>query len=152
MVIVKVNGDLTIDSGVTVSPYYNTYGGPKGFTLYVTGTLTNNGTINNSHGAKAVGENVYLWKNDDGSYEFVPAVGGAKGAGFKKYRGGNGKPGSAGSGRATGGGGSGACSGETTTCGSGSDGTSYSGGSGGGAGKSSVGKAAAANGCSGGNG
>ncbi|MBO5475349.1 MAG: PASTA domain-containing protein, partial [Bacilli bacterium] len=58
MVIVKVNGDVTIDEGVTVSPYYNSYGGPKGFTLYVTGKLTNKGTIDNSHGAKAEGQNV----------------------------------------------------------------------------------------------
>ena len=29
--------------------------------------LTNNGTIDNSHGAKAEGQNVYLWKNADGT-------------------------------------------------------------------------------------
>jgi hypothetical protein len=58
MVVVKVKGDLTIDESVTVGPYYNTYGGPKGFTLYVTGKLTNNGTIDNSHGAKATGQDV----------------------------------------------------------------------------------------------
>ena len=152
MVIVKVNGDVTIGSGVTVRPYYNTYGGPKGFTMYVTGTLTNNGTIDNSHGAKAVGENVYLWKNADGTYEYVPASGGAGGAGYSKYRGGNGNPGIAGSERGTGGGGSGGCSGETTTCGSGTAGTSYSGGTGGGGGSSSVGKAGTSNGGAGGKG
>ena len=114
MVIVKVNGDLEIDSGVTVSPYYTEYGGPKGFTIYVTGKLTNKGTIDNSHGAKAEGQNVYLWKNTDGSYEYVPAVGGKGGSYGASV---------AGTGRQTGGGG-------------GSDqpgaaGTSYSGGTGG---------------------
>ena len=75
MVIVKVNGDLVVDEGVTISPYYTEYGGPKGFTIYVTGKLTNKGTIDNSHGAYAEGQNVYLWKNTDGSYEYVPAEG-----------------------------------------------------------------------------
>ena len=57
------------DEGVTVRPYYDElYGGPKGFTMYVTGKLENNGTIDNSHGAKAEGQDVYLWKNADGTY------------------------------------------------------------------------------------
>ena len=81
MVIVMVKGDYTVNSGVTVGPIYNEqYGGPKGFMLYVTGTLTNNGTIENNHGAYAVGQNVYLWKNANGSYEYVPAAGGSGGA------------------------------------------------------------------------
>ena len=78
MVVVKVNGDLTIDNGVNVGPYYNSttgYGGPKGFMIYVTGTLTNNGTIDNSHGAYAVGQKVSLFKNANSSFEFVPDVG-----------------------------------------------------------------------------
>ena len=110
MVIVKVNGDLTINEGVTVGPYYTNYGGPKGFTLYVTGKLTNNGTIDNSHGAYAEGQNVYLWKNTDGSYEYVPAVGGAGGAargGGSQLPGYNGNNGVSVNKRATGGGGSG---------------------------------------------
>ena len=143
MVIVKVKGDVTIDSGVTVGPKYTSYGGPKGFTLYVTGTLTNNGTIDNSHGAKAVGQNVYLYKNTDGTYEYVPAVGASGGAGYSKYRGGPGNVGKTGSSRGTGGGGSGGCWGETTTCGGGNAGTSYSGGTGGGGGYSTVGTAGA---------
>ena len=41
------NGDLTINEGVAVRPYYDeNYGGPKGLIIYVTGTLTNNGTMN----------------------------------------------------------------------------------------------------------
>ena len=140
MVIVKINGDLTINEGVTVNPYYTEYGGPKGFTLYVTGKLTNNGTIDNSHGAYAEGQDVYMWKNSDNSYEYVPAVG-ALGA-----RSVTGTPsghttighvvGNAGVGRQTGGGGggwAGAWRSTTLTTAKGGNGTSYSGGSGAGA-------------------
>ena len=139
MVIVKVNGDLNIKEGATISPYYTEYGGPKGFTLYVTGKLTNNGTIDNSHGAYAVGENVYLWKNTDGTYEYVPAVGSAGGVGITApccnsfYLG---NTGLSGLNRGTGGGGSGSSFGGDNsprgTSGSGGTGTSYSGGAGGG--------------------
>ena len=114
MVIVKVNGNLTINEGVTVNPYYTEYGGPKGFTIYVTGKLINNGTIDNSHGAKAEGQNVYLWKNSDGTYEYVPAEGGIKNT--------------SGENRKTGGGGTG---GYGSDPGDGASGTSYSGGTGG---------------------
>ena len=48
--------------------------------VYCTGTLINNGTISmTARGAKAEGQNVYLFKNLDGSFEYVPAVGGAGG-------------------------------------------------------------------------
>ena len=146
MVIVKVDGDLTINSGVTVSPYYTNYGGPKGFMVYVTGKLTNNGTIDNSHGAYAEGQNVYLWKNADGTYEYVPAVG-AAGTG----RTGDRRPanGASGTGRQTGGGGSGNA--YYTTAGAGAAGTSYSGGSGGGGGNYAEGIDASPNGGAGGN-
>ena len=127
MVIVKVNGDLSIGSGVTVGPYYTNYGGPKGFMLYVTGTLTNNGTIDNSHGAKATGQNVYLWKNVDESYEYVPATGAAGGKGVKN---GSGLSGNPGLNRATGGGGSGFARSTASLSGNGGTGTSYSGGTG----------------------
>ena len=149
MVIVKVNGDLEIDSGVTVGPYYTEYGGPKGFTLYVTGKLTNKGTIDNSHGAKAVGQNVYLWKNTNGTYEYVPKVGGTGGGlSSNSYKPGN--SGDAGTGRGTGGGGSGANG--YFKSGSGSAGTSYSGGTGGGSGYFDIeGKDGNANGGAGGN-
>ncbi len=121
MVVVKVKGNLTINSGVTVSPYSTSLGGPKGFTLYVTGKLTNNGIIDNSHGAYAIGQNVYMWKNADDSYEYVPATGGAGGAS-------NQAAGGAGTGRALGGGGAG---GGGNNAGKGSAATSYSGGTGG---------------------
>ncbi len=122
MVIVKVNGDLVVDEGVTVSPYYDkNYGGPKGFTLYVTGKLTNKGTIDNSHGARAEGQNVYLWKNADGSYEYVPSVGASAGA--KSTTNGVGNGGESGKNRQTGGG-------SSSNYALGASGTSYSGGSG----------------------
>jgi len=170
MVIVKVDGDLTIGEGVTIQPYYSSYGGPKGFALIVSGTLTNNGTIDNSHGAKAEGEKVYLWQNltyenENDKYEFVPAEGGA-GAGTKyasgtnvRYAGANGNSSTVM--RGTGGGGSGSVfsqwSQASSTSGAGGKGTSYSGGAGGGAatssnGSSSTGGAGSSYGGAGGNG
>ena len=125
-VIVKVNGNLTIEDGVTVSPYSTNYGGPKGFLIYVTGKLTNNGTIDNSHGAYAEGQNVYLWKNTDGTYEYIPAAGAIGGYNPGANRVGN--AGYAGTGRQTGGGGTGATWDSGTQ--NGATGTSYSGGSG----------------------
>ena len=114
MVVLKVNGNLTIDEGVTLTAYASKdgYGGPKGMTIYCTGTLTNNGTIDmTARGAKAVGQNVYLWKNTDGSYEYVPEDG-SEGNGVDRATGKGAK--------GSGGGGEGAI------------GTSYSGGAGGG--------------------
>lgn len=135
-VVLKIEGDLTINSGVTLTSVKSSggYGGPKGLIVYCTGTLTNNGTINmTARGGKAAGENVYLWKNSNNSYEYIPAGGGTGGAEvFYK----NGIAGSAGSGRGTGGGGSGGghWSGRTqgSYSGAGGKGTSYSGGAGGG--------------------
>ncbi len=82
MVILKVCGNLTINSNVmlTACKSDDGYGGPKGLFIYCTGTLTNNGTISmTARGAKAEGEDVYLWQNNGGSYEFVPAIGGKGG-------------------------------------------------------------------------
>ena len=106
MIVLKVNGNLTIDEGTTLTAYASKdgYGGPKGMTIYCTGTLTNNGTINmTARGAKAEGEDVYLWKNTDNSYEYVPAVGGIGSRGQS----GNAESGAAGVKRQTGGGGAG---------------------------------------------
>lgn len=114
MVVLKVNGNLTIDEGVTLTAYASKdgYGGPKGMTIYCTGTITNNGTVNmTARGAKAVGQNVYLWKNTDESYEYVPEDG-SEGNGVDRATGKGAK--------GSGGGGEGAI------------GTSYSGGAGGG--------------------
>lgn len=141
MVIVKINGNLTINSGTTVTAYGSSYGGPKGMLIYVTGTLTNNGTITmTARGAKALGQNVYLWRNENGSYEYVSATGGSGGSSVYNGRLQHqnptiGKDGTNGINRATGGGGSGGAVGgyyNAANSGSGSAGTAYSGGSGGG--------------------
>ena len=138
MIVLKVNGDLTIEEGAKLTAYAskNGYGGPKGMTIYCTGTIKNNGTIDmTARGAKAVGQNVYLFKNADNTYEYVPAVG-ATGAPrlVCTIRGRwNGVKGNNGVNRETGGGGTGAVT-YYGTSGAGSSGTSYSGGSGGGAG------------------
>lgn len=144
MIVLKVNGDINISNDTILTTYANekSYGGPKGFFIYCTGTITNNGTISmTSRGAYAKGQNVYLWQNADTSYEYIPAVG-AKG-GEKFYveflasdndRSGN--SGENGTKRALAGGGSGSGFnywGGRYAVGEGSTATSYSGGSGGGA-------------------
>ena len=145
MLIVKYYKNLTINEGVTLTAnthtttinsanYELTY--KKGMYIHVSGTLTNNGTISmTARGTyNQKGENVYLWKNDDNTFEYVPAVGGA-GAAEVSVRGDTKKvgiKGTDGTGRQTGGGGSGTVRGYsssgTATSGSGSAGTSYSGG------------------------
>lgn len=127
MLIVKYNGDLTIETGVTVTASAR----KKGMLLYVTGTLTNNGVLTmTSRGANAVGQDVYLWKNTDNSHEYVPAIGGAGALAKTNAAGGSaGIAGTAGLMRQTGGGGSGGT--YRGTSGAGAAGTSYSGGSGG---------------------
>lgn len=143
MIVLKVNGDLTVEEGATLTAYASKdgYGGTKGMMIYCTGTLTNNGTISmTARGAKAEGQNVYLWKNLDGSYEYVPADGAL---GAQKVGGTNincqGLDGVNGTNRQTGGGASGGTMtaplsiwSSTAYSGSGTQGTSYSGGTGGG--------------------
>ena len=75
MVVLKVNGDLNITSTGKLTAYHDSsYGGPKGMLIYVTGTLTNAGEISmTARGAYAEGQNVYLFKNANGTYEFIPA-------------------------------------------------------------------------------
>ena len=82
-VVLKVEGNLTINEGVTLTSVRNGYGGPKGMIIYCTGTLTNKGAITmTQRGSKAVGQNVYLWKNkNNSSYEKVPNVGMSGGTG-----------------------------------------------------------------------
>ena len=108
MVILKVNGDLTINKGITLTSCKSDdgYGGSKGMLIYCTGTLKNQGTISmTARGAKAEGENVYLWKNLDGNYEYVPAVGATGGESkvAKANQSLNGNDGNKGEGRQTGG-------------------------------------------------
>lgn len=77
MLIVKYHKNLTIDSGVTVTATnVSSLTYKKGMYLCVMGELTNNGVISmTARGTyNQAGENVYLWKNTDSSYEYVPAV------------------------------------------------------------------------------
>lgn len=107
--------------------------------IYCTGTITNNGTISmTARGARAEGENVYLYENNNNTFEYIPAQGAKGGESLRKGRnsGGNGINGYAGSKRQTGGGGSGAVwasdDNPIAISGAGGTGTSYSGGAGGG--------------------
>lgn len=143
MCIVKYKGNLTIDAGVTLTARTR----KKGFLVLVMGTLTNNGSITmTGKGSNAASQNVYLWQNADGTYEYVPKVGasGARGTASNGDRGVNGNVGGTGTNRGTGGGGGGgnsysSYSGGGTIGGAGSAGTSYSGGAGGGGGNHSWG-------------
>ena len=145
MLVVKYHKNLTIDSGVTVTATNVsnlTY--KKGMYLCVMGELRNSGTISmTARGTyNQAGENVYLWKNIDNTYEYVPAVGGAGAPGAYLPRNVGqtsqsigGYNGYTGTNRRTGGGGSGGAyggwnSGTRIGSGAGSAGTSYSGGSG----------------------
>ncbi len=150
MLIMKYNKNLTVNQERIVTAETR----KKGMFIYVEEELTNDGTIDmTSKGANAEGQDVYLWKNDDNSYEYVPAVGATGGAGTYGYSiykkdGWSGyktetvnqsaNKGNDGTGRQTGGGGSGSATASggdyTQKCtahaygGAGGKGTSYSGG------------------------
>ena len=131
MIAIKVNGDLNINQEAILTTHASKsgYGGPKGMFIYCTGTIINNGEISmTARGAKAEGEDVYLYKNNDNTYEYVPAEG-AIGAENVATWYTSGKKGQDGEGRQTGGGGSGGASSKYAT-GTGAKGTSYSGGTG----------------------
>ncbi len=101
--------------------------------IYCTGTLTNNGIISmTARGAKAVGQNVYLCRDEQAEYEYVPKTGANGGAASTTHSlsGRHGNGGATGTNRKTGGGGSGGA--VEGTGGAGAAGTSYSGGPGGG--------------------
>ena len=157
MVVVIVRGNLTIASGVTVRPAYNTtYGGPKGFFLFVRGNFVNNGLIDQNHGALAPGQEVYLWRGDNGNYDpYTVPTQGAKGGEKRTCNGtsSGGKAGYDGEGRQTGGGAAAGCWGVSANAasGTGAYGTSYSGGAGSGGGDKGYGANGAANGGRGGN-
>ncbi len=136
-VILKVNGNITIKEGVTLTSCKseNGYGGPKGIVIYCTGRFVNNGiTSMTARGAKAKGEDVYLWKNTNNSYEYIPALGALGASSVEANKSGTiyGNTGSNGINRQTGGGGSGGVRGLNSKSGKGGNGTSYSGGTGGG--------------------
>ncbi len=157
MLILKYNGDLTINSGVTISPTGTsaTINGvaylctKKGMFIYCAGTLTNNGniTMTAKGTVNQTGENVYLHKNEDNTYEYVPAIGGAGGAGVVNKTANNGVAGTA---RRTGGGGAGA--GINRASKAGGSGTSYSGGVGSGGADDIAGVNVSSNGGAGGDG
>ena len=141
MLVVKYHKNLIVDEGVTLTAKRVdelTY--KKGMYICVLGDITNHGNISmTARGTyNQEGENVYLWKNIDESYEYVPAEGGAGGTKVTatKNQSKVGNVGEDGKERSTGGGGSGnASAGDespTSYSGAGSQGTSYSGGSGGG--------------------
>ena len=150
MLVVKYHKNLTVNSGVTVTATaVNTYCYKKGMYVCVMGDLVNNGIISmTARGTFGqAGENVYLWKNTNDTYEYIPASGGTGGtAGYYLSPGKsathamiNGVYGGNGANRQTGGGGAGALTLYRGTyasaegrSGAGSAGTSYSGGSGGG--------------------
>lgn len=76
-VVLKVDGNLTISPQATIKAKGGTYGGPKGMIIYCTGTLTNNGSISmTARGAKAEGQDVYILKNEDETFEYIPKEGG----------------------------------------------------------------------------
>lgn len=141
-VVLKVNGNLTINSGITLTTCKSNegYGGPKGLIIYCTGTLENNGIISmTARGAKAAGQDVYLYKNEDNTFEYIPQLGAKGGAGICANNIGSvaGNTGENGTLRRTAGGGSGEgydiWSGGAAFTGKGGNGTSYSGGTGSGA-------------------
>jgi len=75
--VLKVNGDLTLDTGYTLTSIKSGTAVGKGLFVYCTGTATINGTVNMSGvTCTAEGQNVYLWKNRDGSFEYIRKNGG----------------------------------------------------------------------------
>ena len=138
-VVLKIKGNLTIKNGVTLTSVSGNLGGPLGFFISCTGTIKNDGIISMSgKGAYAKGQNVYLYKNNNETYEFIPKTGGSGGASQSNFLINSYLPpivGVAGKNRETGGGSGGSTfKGRDTsnegvgTSGKGGCGTSYSGG------------------------
>lgn len=128
MLGVRVEGNLTVDAGVTLTATTR----KRGMAIYVTGNLILNGTISmTSRGASAAGQQVLLLNN--GMEYQVAAVGGAIVAGITGTA--TGTTGNVGTGYAGGGGAAGGVAGAGSGgySGAGGGGTSYSGGAGGGA-------------------
>ena len=79
-VVLKVNGNLIINSNITLTSVSGSNNGPKGLIIYCTGTLTNNGTITmNNKSAYVTSQNIYLYKNTNKEYDMVNALGGNAG-------------------------------------------------------------------------
>lgn len=137
LLVLKYWGNLQINHGITIMPKVP----KKAMVIVVMGNLLNRGTISmTARGAYAPGQDVMLWKNSDGTFEYVPKAGGAGGAGVRAAGGNSpgyakfGQSGNSAPRRGTGGGGSG---GAATNAGpdygqsgNGAPGNSYTGGGG----------------------
>lgn len=139
-VVLKVDGNLTINQDITIKSVTSTegFGGPKGLIIYCKEVLNNFGIINmTGNGGLAKPQNIYICALRGGTFEFVPSTGatGSSGAiqlgvsGSKKAVSAQSAVSSS---RATGGGGGGnayvyAPNGQsaTSTGGNGANGTSY---------------------------
>ena len=78
LVVLKVNGDLTLESGYTLTSVKSGTATGKGLFIYCTGNFSINGTVNmNGITCTAAGQDVFLWKNNDGAFNYVRAAGGA---------------------------------------------------------------------------
>lgn len=137
--VLKYWGDLYIDQFVTMTPQVS----KRGMVIYVMGNILNRGIISmtgkGANSVKAPGQDVVLWKNADGTFEYIPSTGAVGGVGVP--RSGNsstriihGNKGESGTNRRLGGGGAGGyyCYDVVASSGSGGVATSYSGGGGGG--------------------
>lgn len=75
-ILLKVNGNLTINNNVSLTTVMDSKNGPKGLIVYCTGILTNNGAISmNTRSAYTAGQNIYLFKNKSTGYEIINASG-----------------------------------------------------------------------------
>lgn len=135
MLVLKYE-QLIIDNNVIITPSIRR----KGMCIFAK-RIINNGIITmTARGANAIGDDIYLYKNDNNTYEIVPAIGAIGGLRTSPdvySRTFPGKPGNNGVHRQSGGGGSGGCGISMPSTGRpypgiGGTGTSYSGGPGGG--------------------
>lgn len=137
MLIVKYHGNLTVEENVVLTAAVR----KKGMYICVLGDLVNNGEITmTAKGADVEeGQDVYLWKNIDSSYEYVPANGAEGLEAFQPMYTRKGNVGNEGTGRQTGSGGQGSAiinglQGSTGSwVGKSTGGNSYAGGNGSGA-------------------
>ena len=81
-VVLKVDGDLTLEENYKLSSVKNGTAVGKGLFIYCTGTLTINGTIDmSSVSCSAASQDVYLWKRNDGTYNMITKAGATGGVG-----------------------------------------------------------------------
>lgn len=80
-VVLKVDGDITIEEGKTLTSVVTSNNGPKGMVIYCTGNMKNNGVISmSSRGCITARQNIYLYKTKENTYITVPKDGGSGGA------------------------------------------------------------------------